>query len=509
MPGGRLRVVLGVALVVAVVAVVVAVDERRERSALEERVARGEERRRAAEREQAAATTVPEPRETPAGAAGAEDLVVRLLESILGPGSGLFASSALQECASALGGAGGGTRGSGGLLGGGGGGPADPEAQLQEVAGDLEALRGLRFRRVPDPDFVSPAELSRRVQEQVAEDLPADVAAREARGLVALGALEEGADLRALTLQAVGEQVAGYYDPESGDMVVRRDGAQGPLDGQARMVLAHELDHALTDQVLDLPVEVDRPPPGGEDAALARLALVEGDATLAMQVYALRHVGLLEQLGGLAGAVGAGEQLAALPHHLRRSLVFPYLQGLSFACALHAEGGWRAVDRAYADPPSTTAQVLFPERYAAREPAVDPRDPPAPGGWKADPPRALGAAELMWLLEAPGGDAGRALDDPAGRVGAWAGGELHAWADGGRTAAAVALVERPGASPSLCATVAAWYRAAFPDGRPAAAGEGEELAVDGPAQDAVLRCSGRDVRLGLGPDVATARALAR
>lgn len=512
MPGGRLRVALGVALVVALVAVGVAVVERDRRSSLEARVARLEEQRRAeeraaAEREREQERSRDGEEEEPGGG-GAEDLIGNLLESFLGPGSGMV--SGLQDCASALGGAGGGG-GLGGLLGGGGGReqPADPAEQLRDVAAALEELRELRFERMPDPVFVTPDELSRRVRAEVSEELPPEVAVREGRGLVALGALERGADLRALTLQALGEQVGGFYDPESGDLVVRREASSGPLDAQARIILAHELDHALTDQVLDLPIDAGRPPPGTEDSALARLSLIEGDATLAMQVYTLRHVGLLEQLGGLGGALGAQQQLAALPHHIQRTLTFPYLQGLSFACRLHADGGWKAVDRAYDEPPATTAQVLFPERYTAEEAAVDPRDPPAPGGgWKADPARSLGAAELMWLLEAPGRDTGRALDDPTGRVAAWAGGELHTWADGDRIGAAVVLVERPGAETPLCATVAAWYRAAFPGGR-ATAEPGEELALDGDAQDAVLRCTGRDVRLGLGPDLATARALSR
>jgi hypothetical protein len=180
----------------------------------------------------------------------------------------------------------------------------------------------------------------------------------------------------------VGDQVAGFYDPETGEMVVGR-ATTGPLDGATRMILAHELDHALTDQVLDLPLAPERPAPGAEDTALAQLALIEGDATLAMQLYALRHVGLLEQLSGLGSAAGAQQQLTALPHHLRSTLTFPYLQGLAFVCRLHAGGGWKAVDRAYDEPPTTTAQVLFPERYDEREAAVDPRDPAAragPGG---------------------------------------------------------------------------------------------------------------------------------
>jgi hypothetical protein len=60
----------------------------------------------------------------------------------------------------------------------------------------------------------------------------------------------------------------------------------------------------------------------------------------------------------------------------------------------------------------------------------------------------------------------------------------------------------------LCDAVARWYEAAF-GGRDTGVRPGESLALDGEAQDAVLSCRGTEVRLGIGPDLATARALVR
>jgi hypothetical protein len=48
-----------------------------------------------------------------------------------------------------------------------------------------------------------------------------------------------------------------------------------------------------------------------------------------------------------------------------------------------------------------------------------------------------------------------------------------------------------------------WYAAAFPDARR------EGTTFDGPRQDAVIACRGENVRLGIAPDVRTARALVR
>ena len=387
------------------------------------------------------------------------------------------------------------------------GGSASPDQQLREVAGVVERLRGLRFRDLPDPVYLGEAELERRVRDLSVAEVPPGALDADTRALVALGALPPGADLREIMLESVGDQVAGFYDPDTGELVVLRTG-EGRLDAFTRTVLAHELDHALTDQVHGLPPLDATPPPGEEDRLLASTALVEGDATLLMQQYLVGNVSFVEQVQVLTAALTGEVDVAALPYHLQREVAFPYLEGMEFACSLHARGGWGAVDQAYRAVPTTSAQVLFPDRYLAREGAVDPRDPGAAGpSWRPTPTKSLGAAQLQWLFEAPGGDPERGLDDPLGRAASWAGGELRVWADGDRTALGVALVQRAGGRP-LCASLASWYAAAFPDARAVERREGEELAFDGARQDAVVRCAGTEVRLGIAPDLATARALA-
>src|SRR5262249_56263731 len=65
--------------------------------------------------------------------------------------------------------------------------------------------------------------------------------------------------------------------------------------------------------------------------------------------------------------------LPDVPPLLRGTLVFQYRDGTRFVDLLLARGGWAAVDRAQADPPISTAQVLHPERYLAAA-----RDMPTP-----------------------------------------------------------------------------------------------------------------------------------
>lgn len=378
--------------------------------------------------------------------------------------------------------------------------------QLQRVARIVEEVRDLRFEQVPEPTFLPPDELAERAAGFLEQYTDED--AEEDRLLLeALGAVPPGTDLRALLSTALEEQVAGFYDPETGEMVVgtaAQGERLGPLD---EITLAHELEHALADQVLGLP-DLSGVPSGDEDAAFAVQALIEGDATLTMVRYAETAMSVVDQARLLADQSRLAAELGALsdmPHYLRRSLLFPYEEGLSFVSAVEARGGWELVDAAYTRRPTTTLQILRPQLYLDGEGAArDPRDPGDPGaGWERLDEVAVGAADLLFLFEAPGGDTARALDDPRGSAGAWLGGEAVLWSDGDASAVGVALL----GAPALCDAVTDWYRAAFPSA--AVAQRGEAVTLDGPEQDARITCSGEEVRLGIAPDGRTAAALVR
>jgi hypothetical protein len=387
------------------------------------------------------------------------------------------------------------------------GGGGTVEQEVASIADQVERIRGLEFSRAVQPEFLSGDETGARVQNLFLEEYTAEMADQESRVLAALGAIPQGTDLRELRAETLGQQVAGFYDPETGELVVRAPGGElTPLD---KVTLSHELEHALADQRLDLPVP-DDVRTGSEDADLAALALVEGDATLTMQRFS-QALPFDEQLGLLdPEAVAEAESgLAELSSYLEQELLFPYEQGVRFVCGLYAEGGWDAVNAAYSNPPQSTAQVLFPERYVEGEQPVDPRpaaDPP-PRRWEPTGVRQFGAANLLWLFEAPGGHAAAAVGDPEAAAKEWAGGQVQLWTRGGHSIVALVLVDRPGGG-RLCEAVAEWYRRAIPDDRESHTA-GPELVTDGPVQDAVLTCAGDEVRLGIAPNGRAASAVVR
>ncbi|HEX2031173.1 MAG TPA: hypothetical protein VHL78_07220 [Actinomycetota bacterium] len=423
-----------------------------------------------------------------------DDPLLEALEELL-RGGGLPGDEELAECVAAGGPPGPGVPTAGGI-----------RAEVRAVARQVERIRELRFEDRVEPEFVTPEEMARRVRRLFEEEYTPALAEADRRILGALGAVPRDVDLRELRGRALEGQVAGFYIPSTGELVVRSSGeGLEPLD---RVTLAHELEHALADQRFDLPIP-ERLRVGHEDADLAGLALVEGDATLTMQRYAL-GLPFADQLALFdpAALAQAGAGLKGLPPYLQRELLFPYEGGLRFVCALFSAGGWDAVDGAYAEPPASTSQILFPERYARRQDPVDPADPARPGPrWSAEPARSFGAVNLLWLFEAPGGAPQRAVAAPLRSAGAWGGGEVHLWTRGPRSAVAMALAERPGTD-LLCRGVTAWYRAAFPGAEPVSTRPGERLAVQGGAQDALVACTEDQVLVAIAPDLDTARAMA-
>lgn len=83
--------------------------------------------------------------------------------------------------------------------------------------------------------------------------------------------------------------------------------------------------------------------------------------------------------------------------------MFPYEQGFVFFDALYQQGGYAAIDDAFADPPVSTEQILHPERYlAGEEPqlvTLPPLTDTLGSGWEWVDENVLGEYTLQLYLE--------------------------------------------------------------------------------------------------------------
>ena len=295
---------------------------------------------------------------------------------------------------------------------------ADVVGATPAIAREVERVRGLSFDEQPRPELLTEAELARRFEREAERSGEAKEIAIDVEVLKMLGLVDAGADLSGLLGDVAGD-VAGAYDPRSGDLFVIRD-AIPPDRAVVEVTLAHELDHALEDQRFGL-----RDPQAlAGDAALAEEALVEGSATAVMYQFAAER-NLLFRLLTAEGLGDAG--LGRIPPVIQAQILFSYLRGLAFVQELRRAGGdWDIVDIALRSrPPASTEQVIHPQKYLRNEAPLPVRI--AAGavlgdGWHRIDADTLGEFDLVQLL-------GLASPEAAARRAAvgWGGGRLQLW----------------------------------------------------------------------------------
>jgi len=286
--------------------------------------------------------------------------------------------------------------------------PPDPAAIYADIEPQVVEIRGLTPKASVEPQLLDSAGLKKLVTSSFAKDNPPEIIAANGRLLKMLGLLDPAASLGDLYVELLGSQVAGLYNPDDKRLyVVSRSGAIGPTE---KVTFSHEYTHALQDQNFNLKgLALDEI--GQGDRALARLSLVEGDATLLMSYWATAHLSQAETFQMLGESLNpdATKILTDMPAVLRESLLFPYTSGLQFVQGLQIAGGWKAVNDAFAKLPASTEQILHPDKYAAGEPPVAVALPSdlatrLGAGWKVGLEDTLGEFSLkVWLANAGGG----------------------------------------------------------------------------------------------------------
>lgn len=249
------------------------------------------------------------------------------------------------------------------------------------IARRVEAIRHLRYRRLPVPERVSPAQARADGLADFDRSEPPRRRAGEEEVLELLGLARPGTSLRQVAASLYGEGVAGYYDPHSKRLkVVTGTATSTPV--LAETVLAHELTHALEDQRFGL-LGDERRVSSDDDASLAATALIEGSATEVMQRYSARWFSRSELLAGAIASAFA--PTGDLPPFLESQTLFPYLGGQAFVEYLlrRAGGRWDLVDTAdRLRPPASTEQVMHPAAYLRADEPLRVRLRPSLGrGW--------------------------------------------------------------------------------------------------------------------------------
>jgi hypothetical protein len=279
--------------------------------------------------------------------------------------------------------------------------PQEPaESILSQIETQVSGLRGLSPKKEIEPQFVSAQELKSLLDKEFTENNSAEELRVEQEELTILDLLPPDYDLTDSLLKLSEEQVIGFYDYRTSQMFVLGNLSQ--IDAQEKIAFAHEYDHALEDQTFDLrslPIHNNN-----SDLALAAQSVAEGDATLAMMLYAYRYLGPNVVTELAQNPAGNSTVLNAAPAVVRETLLFPYLQGTEFVTSIFLQGGWNAVNHLYSDLPKSTEQILHPQKYLAHEQPQDVTIPDLNGalgeGWAELDSNVLGELYIIIYLEA-------------------------------------------------------------------------------------------------------------
>jgi hypothetical protein len=301
---------------------------------------------------------------------------------------------------------------------------------VAKVAREVEQVRRLQFKRKLAAEAVSQAQIARMLKQGLDEGFPKDEAARTGQAWIAMGVIPKGTDLRQAVEDFNSSQVIGFYDNEAGRLVII---GRAELTPYQRFVLAHELTHALQDQNYDLGRldQLDRT--CQDERVEAFLALAEGDATETSVEWATQFLTRGEILEFDREASDFTPPPASVPRFVQNLLTWPYVPGRNFVQALQARGGEEAVDEALRNPPTSTEQILHPDKYPSEKPVtvnVPDVGPKLGAGWKDLEFEDVGEGWFRLMLElrltVPAADAAAA---------GWAGAQYRAWSDGaGHTA---------------------------------------------------------------------------
>jgi len=268
-------------------------------------------------------------------------------------------------------------------------------ALVDSLRAPVERAAGLTFKSPPSSAMRSREQVSAYLVAKLDEELPPERMRGIETAYRMFGLLPDTLQLRALLLDLYTEQVAGYYDPDSAMLF----GVEGADRSQLRLVLAHEMIHALQGQ--HLPLDSILSARSNNDRLTAAQAILEGQATLAsLDVLApSQQVARNPEFWELYREQVRAQQASMpvfrrAPLILRESLIFPYLQGAEF---MH---WWMQSPRGDTLPygelmPVSSEQILHPARYQANDQPVALRLAPDTNAVYED---VLGENEIRVIL---------------------------------------------------------------------------------------------------------------
>jgi hypothetical protein len=246
---------------------------------------------------------------------------------------------------------------------------------VEEAIAQLSKITGFRATKKVQFDTITKAQFKVYLQETIKDQIKPEEVRSQELALKKLGLVPASFDLMTNTVDLLTEQAAAFYDYRRKKLFVMEGG-----DPASQPVLVvHELAHALADQHFDLGRFIKRGK--SDDASLARMAVMEGQATWLMMESTAQKMGMsLKSMPGMAESMsGASGDLTgqypilnSAPLYIRASLLFPYKDGFKFQHMLIQKLGEAAFAKVFKEAPLSSRHILHPETYLSGEQPADP-----------------------------------------------------------------------------------------------------------------------------------------
>ncbi len=276
---------------------------------------------------------------------------------------------------------------------------------------------------------------------------PAMDRARRAEGtLKALGIIDPGVNLADQVKRLSTGSVTAFYDVKANELVLKN----GQLTPFMLKTIVHELVRADYDQHFEL----DRPnlviP--DDETGLAWDSLVEGTASRIEARFVSALPDKDKQSIQAEQQRVAGQLPKDLPDYVLVQYAFPFSSGPKFADFLMNNGGTARVNSAFQAPPTTTEQIIHPEKFLAGEGPKAIANPTADGPVVRSGSLGQLMISLMLAQVLDSGDAESAADG-------WGADRYVAWQNGGQTCVRLSIdMDTPDKVTEMGTALANWAK---------------------------------------------------
>ncbi len=237
-------------------------------------------------------------------------------------------------------------------------------AEMEGIEEQVSSVRNLPGPANLDRELVSLTTLKQVLELRMLDEAYLEKLANDEIVLRTFGFINGNYDL---TLAAINNRVdplGGYYDFEQDKIYV----VGTEFRGQEKYIYAHQVAHAIQDtnfgySRLDIYPTCNRP----AQACLAIHALAEGGAALLETLWFALYPQDIDSEDFLNQEPGPLFPEGPIPTYYLKHIEFAHTYGREFVTAAYEDGDWVGVNRLYGFLPTTTEQILHPEKYQRGE----------------------------------------------------------------------------------------------------------------------------------------------